>query len=109
MDNFMVGGFLPGTNTQFSFQAWLIAMALIINIVLLIWLSYKRSLYSRLEDFIFVRTYAPSAAELHLSLSFKKLSSSNLVGTQLFVSAYSSLPARKARSLASNIYLRFQS
>jgi hypothetical protein len=41
MYNFLVGGFLPGTNIQLSFQAWLITMAIIVAIAVLIWKVYK--------------------------------------------------------------------
>jgi predicted negative regulator of RcsB-dependent stress response len=42
VDNFIVGGFLPGTNIQLSFQAWLTACLIILIIGLFLWRSHQR-------------------------------------------------------------------
>jgi hypothetical protein len=109
MDNLIVGGFLPGTNTQFSFLAWLIVMAAFLSIVLVVRIAYKHLFADNLDGFAFMRVYSPSAQELHLSLDFRTVDLDNFSAHQVLHAVSSSSTARKARSLASNIYLHFQS
>ena len=43
MDNFIVGGFLPGTNIQISFQVWAGIMTVITGSLAIVWIEYKQN------------------------------------------------------------------
>lgn len=101
MGNFIVGGFLPGTNVQLSFNAWLIITSLFAVFYLLTRLIYRHS-FSLNFDNNFPRVYAPFSQDLHLNLSQSNRYSSST--HQVLNAVSSSWIGRKAVQVAHEIY-----
>ena len=68
MGNFVVGGFLPGTNVQLSFKAWLIASTIFVAFALLIRIVFKNVL-TLSSDVTMPRFTAPASQDLHLGFN----------------------------------------
>jgi hypothetical protein len=47
MYNFIVGGYLPGTDIQLSFQASVAVITILFGIAGIIWIEYKQRIVSR--------------------------------------------------------------
>lgn len=65
MGNFIVGGFVPGTDIQFSFQAYLAIMTVLFGMVSLTWLELKHRSFRRAAVPILIRQPL-HASQLHL-------------------------------------------
>lgn len=49
MYDFVVGGYLPGTNIQLSYQVSIAIVAVALVLVVVIWRRYKKQFYSALN------------------------------------------------------------
>lgn len=64
MGNFIVGGFVPGTDIQFGFLAYLTFMSGLFGVIGLIWFGLKR--HESRQDMIAVYVRQPlHASQLH--------------------------------------------
>lgn len=100
--SFVFGGFLPGTNIQFSFQAWLVSAVLLLGLFLATRLT-NRHLFNLPSPLL--RSYAPYAQDLHWTLESIKPSLDKLSVHRVGRGLSGSLIAHKARSYALGIYL----
>lgn len=103
MGSFIVGGFVPGTNIQFSFIVWAVITALLLTMAAFIKLAHKRSFYS--AGNVAVRPLGPSTQDLHLAASFSRASQHRPADHQAENTAALSWAFQKVRSLALDIYL----
>jgi hypothetical protein len=105
MGNFIVGGFLPGTNVQLSFKAWLIATASVAAVFYLLRFTYKHTFNMSMTLDSAMRGIAPSSHDLHMPLSFKTPVRYRTSALQAVNAVSSSWLSSKVRSIALDIYL----
>lgn len=67
MYDFIVGGYLPGTNVQISFQVWVGITTIIFGCALIAWIEYKN------VKFLYENVKVPlMASQLHYRVQYSE-------------------------------------